>query len=147
MFGKLALCATSLNDASDGLGVHVSQFDVALQTLNLGISTWIAIPGGWEEPDGSYCDWELGYDKINRRWGIALRALHGMRREGEVGSAEEWLFNDDPRAMRVQAVDKLPDLLRALCRKADDVTAEIEQKAMRAEQFVKGAQKLAGKKR
>jgi len=39
-----------------------------------------------------------------------------------------WLFNDAPREMRLQGVEKLPDLIKALAEKAPETTKRIQAK-------------------
>ena len=47
-------------------------------------------------------------------------------------SIEEWLFNDGPRAMRISAIDKIPDLLERLVKAADKTTKKVQEKTSQA---------------
>jgi hypothetical protein len=146
LYAKLSKCAGGLNEASDELGRSMSEVDMAVQNLNLGVSAWIDIPGGWEDPWGAYCKWQLGYDRVGKRWGIALRTVDGAddRPDDDI---TPWLFNDAPRAMRVEAIEKLPDLLRALIAKVDDTAAAIERKTSRAREFAQGIATLTPRRK
>lgn len=134
IFKKLQDCAAVLNAASDELGRAIADADAALKKLNLGISAWVELFEHKDESSGDFTDRGLGYAKVNGRWCIALRTREGCFAEGTVHS-EEWPFNEAPRALRAEAVEKLPDLLTALARAADDTTADIEAKTVKAREF------------
>ena len=102
-----------MNKVSDELGELIAKIDEALKKLNLGVSVWIKIvaygadPGNdefWEQTD------KIGYAKVNGKWGISLRTDQMDVRDGEE-RAEQWLFNDAPRLMRLSAIEKIPELL------------------------------------
>jgi len=125
-YKQLANTASELNTASDQLGASIIPLDNALRKLNLGITSWIPIVE-WEDDDNSYERHDIGYARVNRTWGIALRTVEG-REHPRVDKMEEWLFNDAPRAYRIEAVDKLPELFATLIQEADAATASLRQK-------------------
>ena len=98
--GKTMLIRT----LSDELGKSIGVLDAALKKLNLGISTWSRLDR-WEDAFGNYSSRYLGYAKVNNRWGIALRTVAGNNNQPEEATVEEWLFNDAPRALRIEAVE------------------------------------------
>ena len=147
LFHQLSRAAGGLNEVSDALGKFISAVDARVRELNLGVSTWISMPGGWEEEDGAYCVWQVGYDKVGRQWGIAIRTLEGHHRSPDPDHPETWLFNDAPRAMRVEAADKLPLLLSALITTADETAEAIERKTSLGREFAKGIELKATKRK
>lgn len=132
---ELALAASTLNAISDELSRSVANLDNALRRLNLGVSTWVRL-SRTEDSQGVFSLKELGYAKIGGKWGLAVRTISG--RGGQVteqDEREEWLFNDAPRALRVQAIDMIPELLERLVRDARHTARSIQRKIRQAERF------------
>jgi hypothetical protein len=133
-YTKLSTVAKDLNAVSDELGELISQIDLALKKINLGVSAWIKIVERGADPEnGDF--WEeidqIGYAKIHGKWGISLRTLcanlsNGTERE------EQWSFNDAPRLMRLSAIDKIADLLEALTKSAVETKDHIAAKLAEA---------------
>jgi hypothetical protein len=125
--------AADLNKASDELGRVISAIDAVLQGLNLGVATWVTIISD-EDEYGNYSNWAVGYSKVGSRWGIALRTCAGTNNpEDEV--SDIWLFNDAPRWLRVEGIAKIPDLLEALVKSAEETTKKIRKKTAEARQL------------
>jgi hypothetical protein len=132
-FEKLAAAAKTLNKVSDRLGQTVVELDAALKTLNLGISTWTSF-SSWEDgPDWDSHD--IGYAKITGKWGLAIRSRSGSYPTPEYDKTDEWLFNDAPRMLRLQAVDKIPDLLEELAKSVAQFTVKIAEKLKQSEEL------------
>jgi len=57
-----------------------------------------------------------------------VRTVDGddSRQEDDV---EQWLFNDAPRLLRVQAIEKIPELLEALLKNAAEMSNRISERA------------------
>jgi methyl-accepting chemotaxis protein len=128
-YRQLSVAATTLNATSDELGKSIAELDSALKMLNLGISSWVSF-NKRSSPDGvCYSYNEVGYAKIDGKWGIALSSVSGDRYNPDDDNVECWLFNDAPRALRIQAVAKIPDLLEKLIKDATETTAEVKEKA------------------
>ena len=140
-YKQLSLASIGLNEASDELGSAVSDLDAALQKLNLGISAWVQLSGGEEE----YNWWsrDIGYAKVKDKWGIGLKTSSGNYASPERDSEELWLFNDAPRWMRTVAVGKIPDLLEALLKKAQDTTKAIKKKTVQVYEFAAAINAIA----
>ena len=49
--------------------------------------------------------------------------------------AYQWLFNDAPRALRIDSVEKLPDLFETMVKEADAATRQIRAKTSQAQQL------------
>jgi hypothetical protein len=131
-YKQLTQAATELNAVSDELGKFVTALDAALRRLNLGIATWLRLESR-EDGSGNYTKRDLGYAKIGNKWGIALRTMQGNHNDVEDSNVEEWLFNDAPRALRIESVEKLPDLFENLVKEADAATRQIRTKTERAQ--------------
>jgi hypothetical protein len=132
-FQLLSTAASDLNVVSDELGKSISEVDVALKKLNLGVTVWVPI-NSWDDPqDGSYGSEDIGYAKIGGRWGVGLRTVFG-RPEWDEDNVEAWLFNDAPRSLRIEAIGKIPKLLEKLSEKAVETTHEIKNKLAEAQE-------------
>src|SRR5713101_3022462 len=83
-FQALASVATSLNTASDELTKVVGVLDEALKKLNIGLTVWLAFRHRAVE-EWEYDDDEIGYAKVNGKWGIALRRIWGDNRADHYG--------------------------------------------------------------
>src|SRR5579872_4478823 len=121
-FQELAAAAAELNQVSDQLTKSVGELDAAIASLKLGVSCWVNIYEAW---DGRWRHL-LGYEKINGKWGLAIRIVD----EGQDRIDNEWLFADSPRDLRVEAVDRIPKLFEALSEKVmltrDQIAAKVE---------------------
>lgn len=133
-YRQLSLAASHLNLVSDELGKSIAVLDAALRKLNLGISSWSRLDR-WEDAFGNYSSRYLGYAKVNNRWGIALRTVAGNNNQPEDATVEEWLFNDAPRALRIEAVEKLPELFENLIKEADVAIRKVKAQALGARQL------------
>lgn len=72
-----------------------------------------------------FWDRSIGYARVSGTWGIAIRSRNGFFDDFET---EEWRFNDAPRSYRLEALDKLPELLEQLARVANDTANELKRK-------------------
>ena len=133
-YRQLSLAASHLNLVSDELGKSIAVLDAALRKLNLGISSWSRLDR-WEVAFGNYSSRYLGYAKVNNRWCIALRTVTGNNNQPEDATVEEWLFNDAPRALRIEAVEKLPELFENLIREADVAIRKVKAQTLSARQL------------
>ena len=143
-FLQLKAAATELNSVSDELGDAISAIEATLKELNLGISGWVKVHS-YEDEDGNgdYYARELGYAKVSSKWGIALRIRQGNEYADDRERIEAWLFNDAPRWFRVEAVDRLPELLDGLTKEAYKAAEEIRSKIGHAKQVVAGIKETA----
>lgn len=138
---QLSLVASDLNAISDELGKSISEIDFALKKLNLGVSVWVNI-SAWEE-DRDYFMEQIGYAKVDGKWGIALRTVSGNHNWPDQDTIEQWLFSDAPRKLRVAAIEKLPEMLKSLSNEAAETTRKITSKLAEAQAVaaaVKGAE-------
>ena len=133
-YSQLSSVAADLNAVSDELGKSISEIDVALKKLNLGIATWVTIRGADNSPsDDSFWSRDIGYAKISNKWGISLRTIDGQSSDPDRSETEEWLFNDAPRSLRLEAIDKIPELLEQLSKEAVRTTKNIRARLSEAQ--------------
>jgi hypothetical protein len=127
-FKELADSAVRLNSVSDELGNAIRPIDAALKKLNLGVAAWYSYVDS-ADPGGDFWRRRIGYARVGPKWGLALSTVAGNDHSGEDTYVEEWLFNDAPRWMRVEAVDHIPDLLEILVKNANKTAEDIQKKA------------------
>jgi hypothetical protein len=127
-FQTLSSAAPALNAASDDLTKAVTVLDEAIKRLNVGLSSWVSFRSRGVE-EWEYDDDEIGYTKVDGKWGIALRRVWGDHNRETFGADGPWLFNDAPRELRLLGVDKIPELIEALGKEAADTTKKVQEKA------------------
>jgi prefoldin subunit 5 len=144
-YSQLSSVAADLNAVSNELGKSITEIDAVLKKLNLGITTWVTIysgDGNHDQDDYSYWSRDLGYAKVEGKWGISLRKVDGDSGIPDEATVEEWPFNDAPRSLRLEAIDKIPELLEKLSEEAVKATKNIRAKLGEAQavaEVVKGA--------
>lgn len=125
-FEKLATSASELNAVSDELAKPIQSIDVTLQKLNLGVSAWVEVAGDRDWNTDRAWERSIGYGKVARTWGLAIRSSTGIA--GEHVQEEVWRFNEAPRAYRLESLEKLPELLEKLAETANKTAAELKSK-------------------
>jgi prefoldin subunit 5 len=136
-YKRLAASAENLNTLSEEFSKSVAAIDAALKKLNLGVIAWETFFGA-DDDDGTFLRQMIGYARINGTWGIAIRESAGNRNSDQPSDIEEWLFNDAPRSLRIDALDKLPELLDVLVKNADKTTKKIQEKTAQAKEIATG---------
>lgn len=131
VYKKLAASADVLAEASDEFGRPIRQAEAVLQQLNIGLDTWVKIGGG-EDDDGNYWRREIGYIKFWDGWKLAIRKTSGNHGSDD-HSADFWSFNDAPRSLRIEAFDKLPELLEELIDNANKTAKKLKEKTLEAQ--------------
>jgi hypothetical protein len=125
-FKQLSTAAQTLHSASDDLRKVIRQLDASLKKLGLGFPAWVQISGSSDET--TYWNRDLGYARVGGKWGLALRDVTGNHIDHDDDSEEVWAFNDAPRAMRIEAVGKIPDLLERLLQQTEETTKKLQSK-------------------
>jgi hypothetical protein len=141
-YKRLAAAADILTSKSDEFAKIVTLFDVALKKLNLGITAWERIRGSDDDGNGNYWSEDVGYAKVEGKWGIAIRERSGNHNLEEV-TVEEWLFNAAPRPLRISAIDQIPDLIEKLVKSAEKTARKIDEKTAQARDFAAAISKAA----
>jgi hypothetical protein len=134
-YQRLTAVASKLNNVSDELGGAINALDEALKQLNLGITRWHKFEGDDDEA-GNYWANYIGYARIGTKWGIALSKTSGnLEAPPEYHRNEEWLFNDAPRQLRMDAVGHIPAMIDSLIAAAEEAVAKIEEKTTEAKKL------------
>jgi len=142
----LASVATSLNAASDELTKVVALLDEPLKKLNLGLTVWVTFRSRAVE-EWEYDDDQIGYAKVNGKWGIALQRIWGDNRAAHYDGEGPWLFNDAPRDMRVAGVDQIPEVIEALGKEAFETTKKVQEKTEEIRSLASVIEKMASEPR
>ena len=127
---SLSTLAPQLNTASNELNKVVSVFDDAFKRLNIGLSTWVSFRFRQESErdSGNFDEDQVGYAKIDGKWGIALRRIYGNYDAEVFHENGPWLFSDAPRELRIASIDYIPKLIEQLGKEAFDTTRKVEEK-------------------
>jgi hypothetical protein len=144
-FQALSSLAASLNKASDELTKAVSILDEALKKLNIGLTVWVDYASRAEEA-WEYDDDQIGYCKVNGKWGIALQRIWGDNQQNTSGGEGPWLFNDAPREMRLTSVDKIPEMIEALSKEAFNTTKRVQEKTCEVSELAKVVEQIASER-
>lgn len=140
LYKQLAASAAVLNAASSELAKAIAPLETALQQLNIGIVCW-TVATQIQAPNSSRLIRELGYAKVGGKWGIAIRerteppTIGGLIFSTARPAEETWLFNDAPRAYRLEAIEHIPALLERLVKKADAAAKKITASTMMTRGF------------
>jgi len=126
-FPRLGEVAKILNEKSDKLGANISVLEAKLKKLNLGVTSWVIFHSERGD-EGSYHE-EIGYTRINGRWGIAIRTISADFSDPQ-SEVREWLFNDASRTLRLRSVAKIPELLEQLIEDANELAKSIDEKSV-----------------
>jgi len=135
-FQELASVASELNSSTDELKRAISDLDLALKKLNMGISVWIPFnKDGSDTGSGTH---EVGYDKIKGEWSIAIRRIKietPMLVPLPAPQKEDiWLFGDAPRSLRLAAV---PALGKMIARLKDSASTALKRVQARLDEVKK----------
>jgi len=134
-YRRLAVSAEVLNAASDEFTRPILDLEAALQGLNLGLTTWQKVVGGADDHD-NFWRREVGYARTDGKWGLVIRAISGNHNVPDDDyDVEQWPFSDAPRSYRIEALDKLPDLLEELIKNSEKTTKKLKEKTVEARQL------------
>jgi hypothetical protein len=142
---KLASAAKTINELSDQLTQEISQIESVVNDLNLGIDTNVRIDS-WSDEEGNSGLWRLAYGKMAGKWGFFVEYLSEWPGRGpDSETYETWLFKDSPRAQRLKAVEKIPDLLGALVQKSAELAEAVTKKVKYAKDLSDSVRKKGNK--
>jgi hypothetical protein len=127
-FRELSSVASTLNSASDELTKVVTVLDEALRSLNIGITAWTTFTSYTTDSAEDFDHEQIGYCKLNGKWGIAIQRVWGDYNRGEAETEGPWHFGEAPREMRLNSVDKIPELIDALGQRASETAKKIQEK-------------------
>jgi hypothetical protein len=134
-FQNLRGAVTQLNSASDYFSKLIGEADATLKPLNIGIVCWVNLGPKWFDDRGHSGFDQVGYTKINGKWGIALRSVTEYESAAD-DDDDVWPFAEGPRRLRLKAIDYIPELLDELAKKAVEGAKDITEKATELEGLV-----------
>jgi outer membrane phospholipase A len=137
-FRELSNTTADLNKASDDFGAFLEALDTAFGNLKIGVTGWVSVATSYDEQNPDvYTDEQLGFDKVGQTKGLAVRIVKIDRRQGDEFEEvkERWLLTDAPRAMRLRAIDYIPQLIQALTKEAAQTAKKVRAKADLAKQL------------
>lgn len=132
-YKRLVAVAETQKIAARQFSAPIAEIDRALQRLDLGLITWQKIAGG-EDDYGGYWSRDVGYARIKGDWGLAIRSVRGHH-GWEEDEVEQWLFGEAPSSMRIEALEKVPDLLEELIKNAEKTTKKLQEKTVEAREL------------
>jgi prefoldin subunit 5 len=133
-YERLTAVASDLNSASDELGQSIAALDESLKSLNLGITRWHKFDG--DENENGFWAKYIGYARIGSKWGISLSSLSGPA-DDSLTTDDEWLFNDAPRQLRIEAVRHIPAMINTLVKAAEETVENIRANSTELRQLAK----------
>jgi len=138
---QLSLLSKSLNEASDELSKQISAIESAVNQFKLGIWAWVREPilteSELSDPDAEgkrfelNYHYQLGYGKHNGKWGLLVSYFWEANDE----DTKIEFLRDTSREIRINAIDKIPDLLDILAKDMSRLTQETSKKASEAKEL------------
>jgi hypothetical protein len=129
-YKQLAATADALAEASDQFHKPIRQVEALLQELNIGLDTWVSVSRQEDPEYGSFLHREVGYIRRSDGWKLCFRETYGFDWAPE--DSRTWDFNDAPRSLRIEAFDKVPELLEKLNENARKTTKKLHEKTLEA---------------
>lgn len=131
---KLTAVSKSLNQASDELSRQISELESTLRELNLGVTAFVTFSKEeieYKMDDGKvyvdHCNQDVGYARLNGKWGLSVVTWYDSNDDPD--SMKQMFLREAPRETRIAAMDKIPELLKALSEQAQKVTQQASKKA------------------
>ncbi len=147
---QLSSASQTLSEASNKLTEQIKEIENSLASFNLGVVAWVKLRSTLEEAeakDGTKYRLNrvdsLGYTKKNEKRALCVSS----QLEEFEDDFEWWLLRDAPRALRILAVDGIPNLLEEMVNRAKELTAEVKSKTGQAKSLahsLRNKQKKAG---
>lgn len=136
---ELARLSENLNQASDALSQQVTHVEAALNELKLGVTAWVKINSYITSDDGYHLTEVeyLGYGKHKGKWCL----LYSSGIEEFPDQMYEAPLRDAPRVARIDAVDKLTELVRELEKRTRTLAEEATVKAAQVAAFAEELRK------
>jgi hypothetical protein len=129
----LANSSKILNHLTDELTKHVEHIESSVNALNLGLRAFVIAESASDEDGRRSHDVRLCYEKIDGKWGLAIDEYDEDAADPvHCSNYSHWAFKDAPRALRLKVVPKIPDLIKALIKEAEKMTAETGETVSRA---------------
>lgn len=139
LFSRLEVLSARINEASDSLANTITQIEIKLQELCLGVEVWVHIDTTQiyadSGNDNGLMDEFLGYGKYNGQWQLLIKSRSGVQvDDGSRGQPVP--LCQQSRELRVKAIQHLPALLEALAKNAEDILQMIESQQVVAQAVI-----------
>lgn len=134
---KLSRLSQSLNKISDDLSKALNAIEEAINSLNLGVSAWVRLNSEvCHDHNGSGYNsvTTIGYDRTRGKWGLLYASY--LEETGPDPDDPPEFLRDAPRKVRIEAIEKLPELLEKLFESASAMTREAEISISKAQEIV-----------
>jgi prefoldin subunit 5 len=141
-FQALTKTASALNTASDELTKGITILDEALKKLNVGLTVWVTFISWVTDAPQEYDEEQIGYCKINGKWGIGLRRIWGDHIADKYTEDGPWAFHEGPREMRLRGVDKIPEVIEKLGEDASKMTTQVKEKTKQVRELAAAIEDL-----
>ena len=141
LFARFEERASRLNAVSDSLSATINAVEDRLRKSNLGLEVWLVHALAGESVEGparteSSLVHRLGWTKFDGEWGLAVKPVRIERGffEGDTSAPytnEDWAGGPTPlsqasRAIRIAALDHLPELIERMTEEAEGCINTIE---------------------
>ncbi len=136
---ELRPLAKRLSAASNDLNQALLTIQDKLNALGLGVEQWVPIPvtrswvkEGEDVHDQEWRESQLGYSKVGDGWVLMTRLAHFQGRDPE-GNEFVYTYSEArpllraDRDSRLQAVKEIPNLVRLLKDRADEVIEAVRE--------------------
>jgi ABC-type transporter Mla subunit MlaD len=139
----LVSLSKDLNKASDALSQQIAKAESALNEVKLGVSAWVQVARSYTHQSDLTVNGQpaavtelqyLGYGKHQGKWCLLYSTEYEEYPEEELQYVVP--LRDAPRLERIKAVDKLPELIRALEKNAKELADKANAKATQVAEFV-----------
>ena len=129
---QIKQAAGTLNSATDRFSKVILEIEEFLKILNIGVASWVTIPGtSWSDEESGNSGYnQLGYAKINGKWGFAISS------DCDYDEPALSAFHDASRDLRLKSVACLPELLDELAKGATKLSEEVDERTQEVEQLV-----------
>jgi hypothetical protein len=138
MFQDLAALSQELNEASDDLAEQIAQAEKALNALKLGVTAWATISSWPSGPYGASEGCSIGYGKHNGKWGLKYLTWSDDFPESDHSIP----LREAAREDRISAIEKLPDLVKALEKRAREIKTDARNQTTQLKETVSALRAL-----
>ena len=140
---QLVSLSQDLNKASDSLSKQIAKAESALNEVKLGVWAWVKVRSTYQPESDLTINGKpaavteveyLGYGKHRGKWCLLYSTEYEEYPDEDFRSVVPLL--EAPRQERIDAVDKLPELIRALEKNAKELADKANAKALQVADFV-----------
>ncbi|HSS99110.1 MAG TPA: hypothetical protein VLK33_18875 [Terriglobales bacterium] len=129
---QLKTSSEVLNVSTRSLTDEVSFIEDTINELNIGVTTEVLCDKSVSEDGLLNTELKLRYGKETGHWGFVvsehIEDQHFYSPDDRI-SNRSWTFRDAPRELRLRAVVKIPDLLKAMLRETNQLAERVSSSA------------------